>query len=171
VRIFFLRLFKTSINDGCRGSVLPLVCRCRAAVGGNATAMPRWGNRTAPRRARVESRGLPRDADGVHFSSQPCRHHATPDWGFWKGTALGYNAPRLLGSRPPPTQYRSCANPGRFSRARVCVASAAVRFCSRKQSVSSLPPVSPWPCLVPKKFCKIFQIPRHIESLDTCIKY
>jgi len=27
------------------------------------------------------------------------------------------------------------------------------------------------PCLVPKKFCKIFQIPRHIESLDTCMKY
>jgi len=23
----------------------------------------------------------------------------------------------------------------------------------------------------PKKFCKIFQIPRHIESLDACIKY
>ena len=67
-----------------------------------------------------------------------------PDWGFWKGTALGYNAPRLLGSRPPPTHHRSCANPGRFSRARVCVASAAVRFCSRKQSVSSLPPVSPY---------------------------
>jgi len=27
------------------------------------------------------------------------------------------------------------------------------------------------PCLVPKKFCKIFQIPRHIESLDTCMEY
>ena len=27
------------------------------------------------------------------------------------------------------------------------------------------------PCLVPKKFCKIFQIPRHIESLDVCMKY
>jgi len=27
------------------------------------------------------------------------------------------------------------------------------------------------PCLVPKKFYKIFQIPRHIESLDTCMKY
>jgi len=25
--------------------------------------------------------------------------------------------------------------------------------------------------LVPKKFCKIFQIPRHIESLDACIEY
>ena len=27
------------------------------------------------------------------------------------------------------------------------------------------------PCLVSKKFCKIFQIPRHIESLDACIEY
>jgi len=27
------------------------------------------------------------------------------------------------------------------------------------------------PCLVPKKFCKIFQISSHIESLDTCMKY
>jgi hypothetical protein len=27
------------------------------------------------------------------------------------------------------------------------------------------------PCLVPKKFCKIFQILRHIEFLDTCIKH
>jgi len=27
------------------------------------------------------------------------------------------------------------------------------------------------PCLVPQKFCKIFQIPRHIESLDVCMKY
>jgi hypothetical protein len=26
-------------------------------------------------------------------------------------------------------------------------------------------------CLVPRKFCKIFQIPRHIESLDACMKY
>ena len=26
-------------------------------------------------------------------------------------------------------------------------------------------------CLVPKKFCKIFQIPSHIESLDACIEY
>jgi len=28
-----------------------------------------------------------------------------------------------------------------------------------------------WPRLVPKKTCKIFQIPRHIKSLDVCIKY
>jgi len=27
------------------------------------------------------------------------------------------------------------------------------------------------PCLVPKKFCKIFQILRHIESLDACMEY
>ena len=27
------------------------------------------------------------------------------------------------------------------------------------------------PCLVPQKFCKIFQIPRHIESLDVCMEY
>ena len=27
------------------------------------------------------------------------------------------------------------------------------------------------PCLVPKKFCKIFQIFRHIESLDVCMEY
>jgi len=27
------------------------------------------------------------------------------------------------------------------------------------------------PCLVSRKFCKIFQISRHIESLDTCIEY
>ena len=27
------------------------------------------------------------------------------------------------------------------------------------------------PCLLPKKFCKIFQIPRHIKSLDACIEY
>jgi hypothetical protein len=27
------------------------------------------------------------------------------------------------------------------------------------------------PCLVSQKFCKIFQIPRHIESLNTCMKY
>ena len=27
------------------------------------------------------------------------------------------------------------------------------------------------PCLVPRKFCKIFHIPRHIESLDTCMEY
>jgi hypothetical protein len=27
------------------------------------------------------------------------------------------------------------------------------------------------PCLVPQKFYKIFQIPRHIESLDTCDKH
>jgi len=29
----------------------------------------------------------------------------------------------------------------------------------------------PRPCLVPKKFYKFFQILRHIESLDTYIKY
>ena len=29
----------------------------------------------------------------------------------------------------------------------------------------------PRPCLVPKKFSKIFQISRHIESLDTCMEY
>jgi hypothetical protein len=27
------------------------------------------------------------------------------------------------------------------------------------------------PGLVCKKFCKIFQIPRHIEFLDTCMKH
>jgi len=27
------------------------------------------------------------------------------------------------------------------------------------------------PCLVLKNFCKIFQTPHHIESLDVCIKY
>jgi len=27
------------------------------------------------------------------------------------------------------------------------------------------------PYLVPEKFCKIFQIPHHIESLDVCIEY
>ena len=27
------------------------------------------------------------------------------------------------------------------------------------------------PCLVPKKFYKIFQILRHIESLDACMEY
>jgi len=27
------------------------------------------------------------------------------------------------------------------------------------------------PCLVPKKFYKIFQISRHIESLDACMYY
>jgi len=27
------------------------------------------------------------------------------------------------------------------------------------------------PCLVPKKFYKIFQISRHIESLDACMEY
>jgi hypothetical protein len=27
------------------------------------------------------------------------------------------------------------------------------------------------PGLVCKKFCKIFQIPRHIESLDICMKH
>ena len=27
------------------------------------------------------------------------------------------------------------------------------------------------PCLVPKKFCKNFEILRHIESLDACIEY
>jgi len=27
------------------------------------------------------------------------------------------------------------------------------------------------PCLLPKKICKIFQIPRHIKSLDACMKY
>jgi hypothetical protein len=27
------------------------------------------------------------------------------------------------------------------------------------------------PCLVLKKICKIFQISRHIKSLDACIKY
>jgi len=27
------------------------------------------------------------------------------------------------------------------------------------------------PCLVPQKFYKIFQIPRHIESLDVCMEY
>jgi len=27
------------------------------------------------------------------------------------------------------------------------------------------------PCLVPRKFCKIFQILRHIKSLDAYIKY
>jgi hypothetical protein len=32
-------------------------------------------------------------------------------------------------------------------------------------------PVCLRPCLVSRKFCKIFQIPRHIESLDTCMKH
>ena len=27
------------------------------------------------------------------------------------------------------------------------------------------------PSLVPEKFCKIFQIPHHIESLDVCMEY
>jgi len=27
------------------------------------------------------------------------------------------------------------------------------------------------PCLVPRKFCKIFHIPRHIESLDAYMEY
>jgi len=27
------------------------------------------------------------------------------------------------------------------------------------------------PCLVPSKFCKIFYILRHIESLDACMEY
>jgi hypothetical protein len=27
------------------------------------------------------------------------------------------------------------------------------------------------PCLLPKKFYKIFQIPRHIESLEACMEY
>jgi len=27
------------------------------------------------------------------------------------------------------------------------------------------------PCLIPKKFCKIFQIPHHIESLDVYMEY
>ena len=27
------------------------------------------------------------------------------------------------------------------------------------------------PCLVSKKFCKIFQIHHHIESLDVCMEY
>ena len=35
--------------------------------------------------------------------------------------------------------------------------------CCRKESTR--------PCLIPEKFCKIFQIPRHIESLDACMKY
>jgi len=26
-------------------------------------------------------------------------------------------------------------------------------------------------CLLPRKFCKIFHILRHIESLDACMKY
>jgi len=32
-------------------------------------------------------------------------------------------------------------------------------------------PIKPRPCLVAQKFYKIFQIPRHIESLDICMKY
>ena len=31
--------------------------------------------------------------------------------------------------------------------------------------------VKPRPCLIPRKFCKIFYIHRHIESLDACMKY
>jgi hypothetical protein len=31
--------------------------------------------------------------------------------------------------------------------------------------------VRPRPCLVPEKFYKIFQILRHIESLDVCMEY
>ena len=27
------------------------------------------------------------------------------------------------------------------------------------------------PCLVPKKFCKIFQVLCHIKSLDVCMEY
>jgi len=27
------------------------------------------------------------------------------------------------------------------------------------------------PCLLPRKFCKIFHIPRHIESLDVYMEY
>ena len=27
------------------------------------------------------------------------------------------------------------------------------------------------PCLLPRKFCKIFHIPRHIESLDSYMEY
>jgi len=29
----------------------------------------------------------------------------------------------------------------------------------------------PGPCLVSRKFYKIFHIPHHIESLDACMKY
>ncbi|EES04604.3 hypothetical protein SORBI_3004G058050 [Sorghum bicolor] len=38
-----------------------------------------------------------------------------------------------------------------------------LNFCSLSSSFR--------PCLVLQKFCKIFQIPRHIESLDVCMKY
>ena len=40
--------------------------------------------------------------------------------------------------------------------------------CSLIQEIGRL---RPWPCLVPKKFCKIFQISRHIESLHVCLEY
>jgi len=38
-------------------------------------------------------------------------------------------------------------------------------------SRAGLPWVPLRPCLVPEKFCKIFQISRHIESLDICMEY
>ncbi|KAG0531920.1 hypothetical protein BDA96_04G063600 [Sorghum bicolor] len=38
-----------------------------------------------------------------------------------------------------------------------------LNFCSLSSSFR--------PCLVLQKFCKIFQISRHIESLDVCMKY
>ena len=38
---------------------------------------------------------------------------------------------------------------------------ASIWYCSH----------SPRSCLVPQKFCKIFHILRHIESLDVCMEY
>ena len=36
---------------------------------------------------------------------------------------------------------------------------------------STGPPVFSRPCLVPNKFCKLFQIFHHIEFLDACMEY
>ena len=50
-----------------------------------------------------------------------------------------------------------------------------VEWCGRAgvegKKTTGAPETSFRPCLVPRKFCKIFHIPRHIESLDACMKY
>ena len=50
--------------------------------------------------------------------------------------------------------------------------STCIQFYSGSQfPISSRTDAILRPCLVPNKFCKIFQIPRHIEYLDACMEY
>jgi len=69
----------------------------------------------------------------------------------------------------PWGRARKSQRVGRAREEEECVAVPKGRYCYWTGAAGAGPALGP--CLVSKKFCKIFQILRHIKSLDTCMKY